>query len=53
MRAEIHNGPEQNTLQSEVGYIDARPFTASSAKSTCDAQPDHTFDLMDFFEPPG
>ena len=34
--------PEHNTLQSEAGYIDARPLTASSAKSTCDARPDHT-----------
>src|SRR6267142_6119720 len=25
MRAEIHDGPEHNTLQSEAGYIDARP----------------------------
>jgi hypothetical protein len=24
MRADIHGGPEQNTLQSEAGYIDAR-----------------------------
>jgi hypothetical protein len=29
-------------LQSKAGYIDARPFTASSTKSTCDARPDHT-----------
>src|ERR1700761_6206565 len=32
MRADIHDGPEHNTLQSEAGYIDARPLTASSAK---------------------
>ena len=25
MRADIHDGPE-HTLQSEVGYIDARPY---------------------------
>src|SRR5580704_16823166 len=31
MRADIHDGPEQ-MLQSEAGYIDARPLTASSAK---------------------
>jgi len=31
-RADIHDGPEHNTLQSEAGYIDARPLTASSAK---------------------
>jgi tricarballylate dehydrogenase len=30
-------------LQSKAGYIDARPLTASSAKSTCDARPDHTY----------
>jgi hypothetical protein len=30
-------------LQSKAGYIDARPLTASSAKSTCNARPDHTF----------
>src|SRR6266446_5011556 len=24
-RADIHDGPEHNTLQSEAGYIDARP----------------------------
>ena len=26
MRADIHDGPEHNTLQSEAGYIDARPL---------------------------
>ena len=25
MRADIHDGPEHNTLQTEAGYIDARP----------------------------
>ena len=29
-------------LQSKAGYINARPLTASSAKSTCNARPDHT-----------
>ena len=29
-------------LQSKAGYIDARPLTASSAKSSCNARPDHT-----------
>jgi hypothetical protein len=29
-------------LQSKAGYIDARPFTASSTKSACNARPDHT-----------
>src|SRR5450759_386749 len=33
MRADIHDGPEHNTLQSEAGYIDARPLTASSTKT--------------------
>jgi hypothetical protein len=31
MRADIHDGPEQ-MLQSEAGYIEARPLTANSAK---------------------
>src|SRR6476619_3214473 len=31
-----------HTLQSKAGYIDARPLTASSEKSTCNARPDHT-----------
>src|SRR5258707_2249646 len=31
MRADIHGGPEQK-LQSETGYIDARPLNASSTK---------------------
>src|SRR5215831_9249995 len=26
MRADIHDGPEHNTLQAEAGYIDARPY---------------------------
>src|SRR5262245_37752844 len=25
MRADIHDGPEHNTLHAEAGYIDARP----------------------------
>ena len=29
-------------LQSEAGYIDARPLTANSTKSSCNARPDHT-----------
>src|SRR5450759_2123458 len=33
MRADIHDGPEHNTLQSEAGYIDAKPHTASSTKT--------------------
>jgi len=42
MRADIHDGPEHNTLQSEAGYIDARPKAARSMKTSCDARPDHT-----------
>jgi hypothetical protein len=30
------------TLQSKAGYIDARPLTANSTKTSCDARPDHT-----------
>jgi hypothetical protein len=29
-------------LQLKAGYIDARPLTASSTKTSCDARPDHT-----------
>ena len=29
-------------LQLEAGYIDARPLTANSSKSSCYARPDHT-----------
>ena len=38
-------------LQSEAGYIDARPLTASSAKSTCNARPDHTSGSIASFRP--
>ena len=31
--ADIHDGPEPNTLQSKAGYIDARPLTATAANS--------------------
>src|ERR1700724_3377907 len=41
MRADVHGGPEQK-LQSEAGYIDARPQTDSSTKTSCNARPDHT-----------
>jgi hypothetical protein len=41
MRADIHDGREQK-LQSEAGYIDARPLTDSSTKTSCNARPDHT-----------
>jgi hypothetical protein len=42
-RALISMMAQSTTLQSKAGYIDARPPTASSAKSTCNARPDHTF----------
>ena len=43
MRADIHDGREHNTLQSEAGYIDARPhIRARSTKPSCNARPDHT-----------
>ena len=32
MRADIHDGPEHNTLQAEAGYIDARPQSARLTK---------------------
>src|SRR5258708_1097646 len=41
MRADIHGGPEQK-LQSEAGYIDARPQTDSSTKTSCNAGAEHT-----------
>jgi hypothetical protein len=34
--------PERNKLRSKAGYIDARPLTARSTKSSSDARPDHT-----------
>ena len=43
MRADIHGGPEHDTLQCEVGYIEARPTSGRSTKTSCDARPDHTF----------
>jgi len=42
MRADIHGGPEHDTLQYEAGYIDARPTSNRSTKTSCDARPDHT-----------
>jgi hypothetical protein len=41
MRADIHDGSEHNMLQSEAGYIDARP-SARLTKPSCNARPDHT-----------
>jgi hypothetical protein len=41
MRADIHGGPE-HTLQSEAGYIDARPKSRQIDQTSCDARPDHT-----------
>ena len=32
----------RSTLQRKAGYIDARPLTISSTKSSCYARPDHT-----------
>jgi hypothetical protein len=29
-------------FQSKAGYIDARPPTANSSKTSCNARPDHT-----------
>jgi hypothetical protein len=37
------------TLQSEAGYIDARPLTTTASKSSCYARPDHTFGSSDVF----
>ena len=34
---------ELNALQSEAGYIDARPLTANSTKTSCNARLDHTY----------
>src|SRR5580704_1993033 len=42
MRADIHGGPEHDTLQYEAGYIDTRPTSDRSTKTSCDARPDHT-----------
>src|ERR1700692_2492745 len=50
MPADIHGGPEQK-LQSEAGYIDARPQTDSSTKTPCNARPDHTFGSKAPFRP--
>ena len=41
-RALISMMARSKTLQSEAGYIDARPLTANSTKSSCNARPDHT-----------
>jgi hypothetical protein len=30
-------------FQSKAGYIDARPLTANSSNTSCNARPDHTF----------
>jgi hypothetical protein len=29
-------------FQSKAGYIDARPLTANSSNTSCNARPDHT-----------
>ena len=41
-RALISMMARSTTLQSEAGYIDARPLTTNSTKLSCDARPDHT-----------
>ena len=41
------------TLQSKAGYIDARPLTANSSKSSCYARPDHTFGVKPGLPPWG
>jgi len=47
MRADIHDGPEQK-LQSEAGYIDARPQNRQlDEKPLANARPDHTFGSTD------
>src|SRR5262252_8909905 len=43
MRADVHDGPGHNTLQSEAGYIDARPQSRQIDETSCNARPDHTF----------
>src|SRR5215475_7578718 len=42
MRADIHDGPELNTLQSAAGYIDARPQSRQIDGTSCDVRPYHT-----------
>src|SRR5215831_14141014 len=42
MGADIHDGPGHNKLQSEAGYIDARPQSRQIDETSCDARPDHT-----------
>jgi hypothetical protein len=41
-RALISMMARSTTAPSKAGYIDARPFTASSTKTSCDARADHT-----------
>jgi hypothetical protein len=41
-RALISMVARSTALQSKAGYIDARPPTTSSSKSSCYARPDHT-----------
>src|SRR5262245_8573043 len=42
MCADIHDGPEHEMLQSEAGYIDARPHIRQLAEVLLTARPDHT-----------
>src|SRR5271163_4838570 len=46
-RARARWGADAGYLQSEAGYIDARPTTDRSTKTSCDARPDHTFGSME------
>jgi hypothetical protein len=43
--ADIHDGPEHNKLQSEAGYVDARPQSRQIDETSSDARPDHTYGL--------
>ena len=42
MRADTHAGPEQKTLHTQAGYIDARPQSANLDIPSCDARSVHT-----------
>jgi hypothetical protein len=42
-RADIHDGREHNTLQSQAGYIDARSHIRQIDETLFHAGPDHTF----------
>src|SRR5262249_31738324 len=48
--AAAHDGPELKPLQSEAGYIDARPQSRQIDETSCDARPDHTLGSRAAFE---